>query len=240
MDFARYYHTRIRKSVDEDRAAVVAGFQQLLNQGPHSLRLVNYYKGLPICYPADLAEVKGDRIDLDVHRQQAVALARTRKVFIKSDSFDAAILAEALMVDQRRSTALLGNFVFVEIMAERREALRLQLEVPTRALILGPGPALPGTLHDLSAGGFSIRTDDRCPWEKGTEVRLKLEIPNLLHNSVIPLETAARLVEATADPGDYGCRFSCELEPQGEAAISRYLFQRQVEIIREIKEASCD
>ena len=239
MDFTHCYHTRIKTSLDDDRAAIIAGFQDIIKRGDRpKFRLVNYYKGLPISYPATIAELNYGTLELDVHQQQAVVIDRSGHVFIKCDYFDCAILAEVQNVDVRRMTAAVKNFTFVEIMAERRDALRLELEPPTEAEISCDSIKLPGRLFDISLGGFSIRTAERCPFGKGAEVRLRVMVPNLLQNTVTGIQTTACHVETISKGDSDICRFSFQADAQSEAAISRFIFQRQVEIIREIKEAS--
>jgi hypothetical protein len=238
MDFSHSYHTKIKKSVDEDRATIVAGLQDIIKRGVRtSFRLLNYYKGLPISYPATMVELNNGILELDVHQQQTVAIERTKLVFIKCDYFDSAILAEVQSADIRRMTASLRNFRFVDIMAERRDALRLQLEPQTEAEISRDTSRLSGKLFDISLGGFSIRTAERCPAEKEEEVRLRVMVPNLLQNTLTRIETNACYLDTTNEGDDYICRFSFQADAQSEATISRFIFQRQVEIIREIKEA---
>jgi hypothetical protein len=238
MDLSHSYHTKIKKSLDDDRATIVAGFQDILKRGVRtSFRLLNYYKGLPISYPATMVEINNGILELDVHQQQTVAIERTKLVFIKCDYFDSAILAEVQSADVRRMTASLRNFRFVEIMAERRDALRLELDPPTEAEISRDTAKLSGKLFDISLGGFSIRTSERCPAGKAEEVRLRVMVPNLLQNTAVRIDTVACHLDTTDEGNDFICRFSFQADAQSEATISRFIFQRQVEIIREIKEA---
>ena len=237
MDFSHYYHTKIKSSYDDDRAAILAGFQDIIKRGRRvSFRLLSYYKGLPISYPATIVELHNGLLELDVHQQQTIAIERTRQVFIKCDYFDGAILAEVQNADVRRMTASLRNFRFVDIMAERRESLRLELEPQTEAEITEDAIKLPGRLLDISLGGFSIVTKVRTPLTKGVEVRLRIMVPNLLQDTVTGIETKACHVETIHEGVDDICRFSFHADAQSEATISRFIFQRQVEIIREIKE----
>ena len=236
MDFAPYYRTNVKKSVKEDREQIIAGFQEIVKSGARvGLRLVNYYRGLPLSYPATLVEVTRGVLELDVHRQQAVALENNRHTFVKCDYFDSAILAEVMNVNVRSMTASLRRFSFVQILAENRSSLRLELEPQTDAELRWEGSVHTGKVLDLSLGGFSIRTADHCEIPKGAEATVIVMVPNLLQNTLSKLETKATLVESSRE-GDWDiCRFCIVADLQSEALISRFIFQRQVEIIRELK-----
>ena len=233
------YRTSIRKSVEEDRAEIVAGFRDIIKRGVRvQLRLVNYYKGLPISYPATLVEVNGGLLELDVHPQQAVALEASRRTCLKCSYFDLPLLAEVKDVDVRRMTASLHKFCYVEIMAEQRVSLRLELEPPCDAEIrTGSGP-VEGKVLDISLGGFSIRTPRPCGLTRGAEVPVRVMVPNLLQNSHTPLEANATVINIASDGGGEICRFSTCSDPHAEEVISRFIFQRQVDLIRELKEQS--
>ena len=234
-----FYRECTRASIQEDHAEIVDGFHDVVKRGARvGLRLVNYYKGLPISYPATLVEMSGGVLELDVHPQQAVALEATRCTFIKCSHFDRPLLAEVQNVDVRRMMASLHKFRFVEIMAEQRVSLRLELESPSDADILIEGSPVEGKVMDISLGGFSIRPSRRCPLNEGTEVMLRVMVPDLVQNKETSLEIKARIVEnVTEESGDI-CRFSILSDAQAEGVISRFIFQRQVDLIRELKEKS--
>ena len=234
-----FYRANIKSSVEEDSAEIVAGFRDIIKRGLRvGLRLVNYYKGLPISYPATLVEVSGHVLELDVHPQQAVALEATRRTFVKCGHFHLPLLAEVKDVDVRRMMASLHNFRFVEIMAEQRISLRLELAEPCGAEIIDNGATVEGTVLDISLGGFSIRTQGASPPAKGAGVLLRVMVPNLLQNSHTPLEIPSTVVDNVSDEAGDICRISISSDPHVEGVISRFIFQRQVDLIRELKEQS--
>ena len=110
------------------------------------------------------------------------------------------------------------------------------LERPTEAEMRCEGVILSGSLYDISLGGFSIRAEHRCPFDKGVEVKLRVMVPNLLQDTLTGIDTAACHLETISEGEQDLCRFSFEADAQSETTISRFIFQRQVEIIREIKE----
>ena len=239
MDFTPFYRTNIKKSVDEDRARIVAGFQDMIMSDSRvGLWLVNYYKGLPLSYPATLVEVHMGGVELDVHKQQAVALEKNGYTFIKCDYFPSAILAQVQNVNVRSMSASLRNFTYVQILAENRSALRLELEPQTDAEITWEGRVITGKVIEVSLGGLSVRTSEHYNVPAGVEVGLKVQVPNLLQNSQSKLDTIGTLVGITSQDTEDIWRFSIVSDQQSEVLLSRFIFQRQVEIIRELKELS--
>lgn len=234
-----FYRTSIRKSIEEDCAEIVAGFRDIIKHGLRpQLRLINYYKGLPISYPATVVEVNGDLLELDVHPQQAVALEASRRTCLKCSYFDLPMLAEVKEADVRRMMASLTKFSFVEIMAEKRVSLRLEMDPHCDAEILAGSDPVSGKVLDISLGGFSLRTSRPLGLAKGAAVPVKVMVPNLLQNSHTALEVESTLVDVASDARGDVCRFSICADQHVEAVISRFIFQRQVDLIRELKEQS--
>ena len=66
-DPTNIYSTRIVKSFDEDQAEIFADLKNALagNKLP-PLKLINYFKGLPLIYTATVATIERNMLDLDV------------------------------------------------------------------------------------------------------------------------------------------------------------------------------
>lgn len=234
-----YYRENIKKSLKEDSAEIAAGFREIIKGGLRvQLKLVNYFKGLPISYPATPVDFTGTTLELDVHPQQAVALEQTGCTFVKCSYFDRPMLADVKDADVRRMMASLANFRFVEILAEQRVSLRLKLEPPCDAQIIGDADTIDGEVLDISLGGVSIRASRPSYLREGKEALLKVMVPNLLQSGETQLELRARVVAVAHEEQGEVCRFSIESDPHVEGVISRFIFQRQVDLIRELKEQS--
>ncbi|QWV97805.1 PilZ domain-containing protein [Geomonas nitrogeniifigens] len=234
-----FYRPTVQASLEQDSAEILANFKEIIKSGSGTrVKLVNYYKGLPISYPATLVEVSGQVLELDVHPQQAVALGLSGRTCIKCGAFSHTLLADVKDADVRRMTASLHNFSYVDLMVEQRASLRLELDPPCEAEITVSGRKVAARALDVSLGGFSALTPQPTQLGKGDEVLLKVMMPNLLHNTVAPLEVPATVVDvAGCDAGEL-CRFSISSDSQAEGVLSRFIFQRQVDLIRELKEMS--
>lgn len=239
MDFSYYYRNNEQKSLHEDLSAIIAGFKEIIDQNLSvKCKLINYYKGLPLSYAATPVELHQGTLELDVNQQQAAALESSKYAFLKCDHFNSAILAEVQRVNVPKMMASVRNFSYVEILAERRTALRLELLPRSDAEIVIGTETITGKLRDVSLGGFSIIPATPCNLEPGMAVTLKLVLPNLLQGRDDRFQTHAYHVETITREEYDVCRFSFQADQQIENLISRFIFQRQVEIIKELKERS--
>jgi hypothetical protein len=239
LDFSNLYSTRPDKSVDDDLALILETFRDRIKKGTTGVKLVNYYHGLPLSFPAKLMSLDHGMLDLDVHPQQAVAIERDRYTFLRCDAFKWDICANIQYVNAQKRAATLTKFFFVEILAERRNAVRLILISPTDASIGLNGPSQTyGKLIDLSLNGLAIRTSDAPEYESGLETQIQFMLPNILQDTHTCINIQATFVRAIENEKSYLCKFAISLDKSLEQLISKYIFQRQVEIIQELRDAS--
>lgn len=237
MDFTTLYSTRIQTTFDDDQAAILKTFleNRTVKDGSN-VRLTNYFKGLPITYPATIIGVERGIIDLDVNQQQAIAMASDHYTLIRSTLFSHPIVAHVQYVNIKKHVASLSNLCFVEVLAEKRTAVRLHLDPPVRATIRHGGLEITGVLMDISVQGLAISVDDYAMLETGAQMSVKFMLPDPVLMTQTQIIVPATLVTIAGDASPYRYKFRLSPEKQQEQLISRYSFQRQVEIIRGLKE----
>ena len=237
MDFTSLYSTRIQTTFDDDQAAILKLFlEKIRTKDGSKVTLTNYYKGLPIMYPATIVGVERGNLDLDVHSQQAVAIASDHYTLIRSKLFPYPIVAHVQYVNVKKHAVSLNKLCFVEVLAEKRGAVRLNLEPPVRATIQFEDQGVVGELVDISTQGIAIAVDTYVAMERGTEMSVKFLLPDPVLQKQTLIKVPATLVEITGDAPPYRYKFKISPEKHHEQLISRYSFQRQVEIIRGLKE----
>jgi hypothetical protein len=237
MDFTSLYSTRIQTSFDDDQALIIKTFLAALAvKNGSKVSLTNYYKGLPITYPANILGVERGILDLDVNPQQAVAIASDHYTLISSKLFPLPIVAHAQYVNIKKHAASLSKLGFVEVLAEKRAAVRLSLEPPVRATIQYEDQQISGNLQDISTQGLAVTADDYVTLERETEMSVKFMLPDPVLLKQTLLKVPAKLVDIAGSASPYLYKFRIMPEKHHEQLISRYSFQRQVEIIRGMKE----
>lgn len=239
MDFTSLYSTRIQTTFDDDQANILKTFL-----GNHTTKdgakvaLTNYYKGLPITYPATILGVERGNIDLDVNVQQAVAIASDHYTLIRSKLFLHPIVAHVQYVNIKKHIVSLNKLSFVEVLAEKRAAVRLDLDPPVRATIQCVEQEFSGNLIDISVQGIAVTVDDFFTIEIGAETSVKFMLPDPVLMKQTLIKVPATLTDITGDASPYRYKFRISPEKHQEQLISRYSFQRQVEIIRSLKEVA--
>lgn len=237
MDFTSLYSTRIQTTFDDDQAAILKLFlEKITTKDGAKVTLTNYYKGLPIMYPATIVGVERGNLDLDVNSQQAVAIASDHYTLIRSKLFPYPIVAHVQYVNIKKHAVSLNKLCFVEVLAEKRAAVRLNLEPPVRATIQNDEQGVMGELVDISTQGIAIAVDTYVMMERGTEMSVKFLLPDPVLQKQTLIKVPATLVEIAGDAPPYRYKFRIFPEKHHEQLISRYSFQRQVEIIRGLKE----
>lgn len=237
MDFTSLYSTRIQESFDDDQAVILKKFLgNYTTKDGAKVNLTNYFKGLPIIYPATILGVEHGNLDLDVNPQQAVAISADHYTLIRSKLFPLPIVANVQYVNIKKHMVSLNKLCFVEVLAEKRAAVRLDLDPPVRTTIQSDDCDIVGTLVDISVQGLAVEVKDFTELETGAEMSVKFMLPDPVLMKQTLIKVPAILVAIAGSGTPYRYKFRIMPEKHQEQLISRYSFQRQVEIIRGIKE----
>ncbi len=227
------YSTRIQKTFDEDQAEIISILKA--NHGK-TLKLINYYMGMPLSYPASIVQVDRGVVDLDVQPQQAFTIEHSRSAFIRSPIFKYDVFAQAQYVNIRKRAATFVKFCYVEIMAEKRNFIRLELKPAPDAVIESPLGIIDGKLNDISLSGLNLLLENYCPLERDSKMPVSFLLKTTEQNLSFNLNISATLIKIIDEAPPYKYAFSITPEKHLESQLSQFIFQRQIEIIREIRD----
>lgn len=240
MDYSYLYSTRINETFDEDQAEIIHILKrELAKQPKYQVQLINYYKGLPVSYPAQLVAIERDIIELDIYPQQAVVMAELHSTFIRCKALRHDLYANVQYVNIRRRAASLRKLCYVEIMAERRNYIRLELDPYQTAILKTADGNIKGQLTELAIGGACVKIDQSCELEVDSEIILNFMLSGIMHNNLdCNVKVEARLVGIVGDALPRYYRFTIAPDRILDRFLAQYLFMRQIEIIREIRDVT--
>lgn len=236
MDVRDLYSTRVQKNFDEDQEEIVS---ILSSHTGETIKLINYFKGIPLSYPAKIVSVTRGVVDLDVQEVQAYAVEQARFAFIRSPLLKHDLFAKAQYVNVKKKAVTLTTFSYVEIMAERRNFVRVQLQPPPLVTLEASQGMIEGLLFDISLTGFSVELDHFYPLEPKAEALVNFSLTEPDSGKLLAFKLPATLMAIDGDKSPYYYRFSFDPDKLLEQRISHYIFQSQIEIIRQVKELVC-
>ncbi|WP_136515330.1 PilZ domain-containing protein [Geomonas edaphica] len=216
-----------------DRAEILATLAAIRSgKLKNDLRLLNFYREVPVSYGAEVLTIEENDAELLVHQVQAVVIAQEKLTVLKSSHFRRDVVASVTYVNVEKSRVILSNPGYTLVRADRRMSVRVQLGVSIKAWFAAPEleATVRGKLHDMSLTGMSMDVE-RNP---GLPLSQKGELSIALPTGTIVI--AASLLKVFERDGS--CRLVFEIAPtrSEELNISQYIFQRQVEIIKELKD----
>lgn len=239
-DYTDLYSTRIQKSFDEDQADILSIIKAEIDKSFNlEVQLINYYRGLPVSYKARVVGIDKNALDLDVAPEQAVAMSTERYTLIRSKMFKYPILAKAQYVSVKHKAVSLRKLCYVEILAERRMHIRLELDPPIKAVFNSSSGIIRGKLIELSMGGAVMSVTQPFNEVIGEDNILSIMVPDTEQNTVYNIKMPSTLVDV-ADGSNKARHIRLSLSADdriSDRVISKYLYHRQVDIIRELKEA---
>ena len=196
----------------------------------NDLKLLNYFREIPVSYGATVETVEENHAELAVHQIQAVVISFEKLTVLKSSHFPKDVLANVNYVNIEKSRIVLSNFSYAIVRADRRMSVRVELSEPIYASFSAAGQSVTGRLHDMSLTGVSISVSEDPGFPPSQKGELTVTLP--IGTITVP---ASLLKFLTAEEG-YRLAFEIEATKATELSISKYILQRQVEIIRELKD----
>lgn len=198
----------------------------------NDLRLLNFIRELPVSFSATLENVDDDMAVLTVHQNQAVMMKHDKYTLMRSSHFpgEYGVHAYVAQTNPTKCIAILNRFAYAQIRADRRTAVRVQIHNSMPGSFIGPSGTISGNMVDISVGGVSLKTQGK--------VNGQLEETGLF-SCILPngkIEVPARLLKIVTTEED--CMVICVIEPDSkeETVISQFVFNEQIEIIKELKE----
>jgi hypothetical protein len=164
-----------------------------------------------------------------------------KETVIQSSSFTKDVVADVKYIDSKKKLALLKNFRFVHGSANARKYSRVTCSQRTPISIVHNKGTLNGEVLDISMNSIAIKTRlyQNIESLKTTEVSLKFTLPITSSEEGYMKLTLTSEVMFTACDEEF-CKVVVNLyeDQVYEAILMEYVYDRQKEIIVELKKQS--
>ena len=197
------------------------------------ISLLNYFNEVPVNYGAIIGTIDKDSVELSVNEHQAVLIKHDNSTIIKSNHFpkDLGVHCYAAFVSVPKKMAILHNFAYAQIRAERREAVRVSIIKPISVNCSYKDISLDGNIMDISATGIAIHASDVPAIDNDQPVRLSFSLMDTL------LTVYGSFVR-TAKSESYDQIYLFKMNPdrKQDTVIHQFIYNRQIEIIQNLRE----
>lgn len=208
-----------------------------LAQEKRKIALLNYYRDVPIENSGRIIDVEGDEAEIETSELQSKLINLHRKTILKSGMLGQHVLAEVRHVDTKKRTAVIGNPRAIRLHSDRRNAVRVQLKRPIAIIMEVEGNKISGSMKNISLGGCAVDTLIKELLEEHETASLNLKLPDSVTGSFTDIRLTARIVRVEGEHIPYRCALGFIHDRTSEALVASFLHQRQVEIIRELKDS---
>lgn len=231
-----YYDKIVRGTEREDALVII---QHLKDKVGKKFSFLNHYKEIPVSYDAKLLNVENEMAEFEVHEYQAKVIGIEKKTLIFSQASNGLledVCGEAFYASSTKKRVILCNFAYARIWSNKRRFVRVRLEKSVLVDLISEADVLQGNVVDLSLGGAAITCISKESLAPGSEQNLFLKLPDFSSGAVTEVGMTATVVDVKGDKPPYTCIFEFHMEKHSQRQIAYFINQRQVEIIKELKE----
>ena len=232
----QYYDKAVRGTEREDMLVILQFLQGMIGQ---QFSFLNYYKEIPVSYDATLLSVENEMAEFAVHEYQAKVVNMEKKTLIHSHAmspFPEDMIGEAFYASSAKKSVILCNFGYANIRSDMRRFVRVLLDSPVEAELLFEGDVLVGSVKDLSLGGAAVSAMSADLLVPGLDVNMFLKLPDLYNGSMREVGMSATIVKVVGESAPFTCIIEFHAEKHSQQQIAYYINQRQVEIIKDLKD----
>lgn len=221
----------------DEQLGFIGQFEQLLSlETDPSLTLINIYQELPISNSASICEIRGRHLELTTSELQLAAIAQCNEVYIRSPHLNQPVRGRLDSIDIRRHLVRLCDFSSAVLVAEKRQTVRVRLQTPINVILHADAERVNGVVQDISLGGCCINATACTGLREASEIRMEIKLAE--RSSGLPNSTRipCTLLQITGDSAPFRCAFTFRHNQQTEDFVSALINQRQIEILRELRE----
>ena len=232
---SQHYATIVKGTELEDTRVILQFLKGMVGQ---RFNMLNYFKEIPVSFDAVLLSVENQMAEFAIHEYQAKVIETERKSLIRAHAkspFREDIVGEAFYVSSIKKRAILCKFWYANNLAGMRRFVRVQLDKPVEADLICDDEVLKGHVKVISLGGAAVEVPSSELLFTGMDINLFLKLPDLTTNSVVEVALNATIIKVTGEQAPFSCILEFHVEKFSQQKLAYFINQRQVEIIRELK-----
>lgn len=231
------YNDIIVVSQADDLESIVVLLQNIFSTDTTSeFSFLNIYKELPITSSGTIVEIKHQSVEFTTSATQFAAINEAGEALIQSNFMNTSIIGKVKELDNRRGQVTLGDFSYAEVHADKRNSVRVRLKLPMNVQLAVDGNTVAGVIRDISLGGVCVSTIAGEQLERASTIQLMIKLLHSGSGQLVESRIPSRIVRIDTSGVQAQCAMVFTHTAESEQVLSTFIFQRQLEIIKELKE----
>jgi hypothetical protein len=224
---------------DMDESEVIRSLLETAYINDENVKLLNIYKGLCINTSAKVIKYRDDSIYVKLEQLQGTVMKEEKETVLQSPLFFKDIRASVKHVSLEKNVAILDEFKFLETNANARKYSRVTFDKKTFVVLSHKNATLNGEILDISVTSIAIASKYAKVFDMINDqvVKLTFVLPNPANlDGFTKMNLQAKVVFSVCDASK-NCKIVCEFihDESAEAILMEYVYNRQKEIIIELK-----
>lgn len=220
---------------DAERAEILTTMERLSVPGSPRLTLLNFYKDVPVSYPATVLMVDEGRVMVETHPLQARVIELAKDTVVRGEFLQREVGGAAECLSVSRGAVILSNFRYLEFPSHQRDSVRVRLQHPIRVALEAGHEKFGGSLKNISLGGCAVDIMSRDSLGTYKYLYLNLDLPAESGSRPLKARIKGQIVWVDGDVPPFRCALSFVHDSRSELQVGSFISQRQQEIIRELK-----
>jgi hypothetical protein len=220
------------------------GFQSIHRKNG-DVKFFNTYRALPVCYSGKIIRIEGGRITFATPKPQLVCIREAGSTIITGDALQNSLKAIVMNLSLRDEFVELTNFKFTLDTVGTRSFIRVETTQPISGTCINEMKMIfPIKVLEISLRGLAVLVHKDLLIGKSFDIGRKFSFRFSLNYGIIKdekIEFRGVIRNITLGKFQHFLRMGVETSPDKntEALLTKYLAQRQKELLREFK-TICD
>lgn len=238
----QYYELEYLDNVIEEDEQIAYLMRNCVNN-KIPIKLLNIYKGLCINTNSSILKIAQDSYQLSCENLQGYAMQLEGETVLQAPNFPKDIKAEISFVDIKRSLVIIKNPKFMPTSANNRQHTRVQTNMRTPVLIkYAHRSSAQGEIIDISVNSIAMKVTKSFREEEmlNQNVRLNFSLPHEEGENgyvIMDIEAKVTYIGHENDTSKIVVHLENLPKPYDDYLL-RYMYNRQKELITEIKRAT--
>ena len=206
-----------------------------------AVKFFNTYRSLPVCYSGKIIRIEGGRITFTTPKPQLICIRDTGYTFLTGDALQSSIKAFVVSLSLRDEYVELTNFKFSLDTIGTRSFIRVETSQPISGACFNELKVFfPIRILEISLRGLAILIHKDIVIGKNFDIGRKFSFSYSINNTSSggeKIEYDGIIRNITPGKLQHFIRLGIETFPGVivEALLTKYLAQRQKELLREFK-----